>query len=178
MKTILIFIALFSSLTSFADAWDNLTLEEANKVVAELKENPYVFDYCDCCDFSGEYTAEVYMIKVLNTQIVTCSWNAEFYTVNIEGFVIGQLIYSANGVNTKKLKKNPDPNLESVLYMNYTWGFNKETKEASPFFDLIDYTTYGEAESCKENFVFPTPKNVKKVSKDKEYADWYKKVMM
>ncbi len=178
MKKLFVIFALFASQFALADAWDNLTLNEANAVVAELKENPYVFDYCDCCDFSGEYSTQVFLIKVVNSSIVECSWDPEYYAVNVEAVVIGQLRYTLSGLDTKRLIKNPDPNFESVIYMNYTWGFNPKTKEASPFFDIIAYTTYGEADSCKKEFAYPTPKSVKKVSKDKEYATWYKKVML
>ncbi len=178
MKIVVLFIALISSNLSFADAWDNLTLEEANTVVDELTENPYIFDYCDCCDFSGEYSTQVYLIKVVNTQIVTCQWNSVFYTVNIEGTVIAELNFNGTGLNTKKLIKKPETYSQTTFFMNYTWGFNPESKNASAFFDIIPYTTYGEAESCKKEFAYPTPKSVKKVSKDKDYDEWYKKVML
>ncbi|MDP5010624.1 MAG: hypothetical protein NWQ47_05265 [Crocinitomicaceae bacterium] len=44
MKTILFFFTFFFSQFSYADAWDNLTLEEAQNVIAQLNENPFIFD--------------------------------------------------------------------------------------------------------------------------------------
>ncbi|MDP5098609.1 MAG: hypothetical protein NWQ27_01330 [Crocinitomicaceae bacterium] len=59
MKTIFFFFTFFFSQFSYADAWDNLTLEEAQNVIAQLNENPFIFDYCDCFDFSGEFSTQV-----------------------------------------------------------------------------------------------------------------------
>ena len=47
---VLFLFFLFQSSISRADAWDNLTMEEAKSVVAKLEKDPFIFDYCDCCD--------------------------------------------------------------------------------------------------------------------------------
>lgn len=174
MKSFTLILALFTSFFTLADAWDNLTLEEANAVVAELKENPYVFDYCDCCSHSGEYEANVHLLKIIETEIVTCSWSEEHYSVKVSFEIIAGLNYTSKGPNTKKLRKYSGAEISDVIYMNYTWTLNSDSKMASPFFNTIDYSTYGESSPCKSEFPYPTPKAVAKVSKDEGYASWYK----
>lgn len=175
MRAFVLFFALCISQFSFADAWDNLTMDEAKAVVAELKENPYIFDYCDCCDHSGEYASTVHLLKVTDTEIVTCSWSEEHYSVKITYDVIAKLKYTGKGPNTKKLKKYNGDEIGDLIYMNYTWIFNQETMKASPFFNSVSYSTYGESAPCKKEFTYPTPKAVGKVSDDKGYSEWYAK---
>jgi hypothetical protein len=174
MKHITFILILFTSTFACADAWDNLTLEEANAVVAELKENPYIFDYCDCCSHSGEYETSVHLLKVIKTEIVQCSWSEEHYSVKIGFEIIAALNYTAKGPNIKKLKQYSGAEISDVLYMNYTWTLDRDSKLASPFFNTVDYSTYGESTACKKDFPYPLPKAVSKVSKDKEYASWYR----
>jgi len=174
MKTIIFLFSILASQFSFADAWDNLTLLEAQSVVAELEENPYIFNYCDCCDFSGEYAANVYFLKVTKTEIIECDWNSEFYSVKFESIAIAEMNYSKKGLNIKKLKKVDNPAMSEIIYMNYTWGYSSKDEKAHPFFNQIEYTTYGEAEPCKKPFLFPAPKAVLKVSDDSDYSVWYK----
>jgi hypothetical protein len=113
-------------------------------------------------------------MKVTKTEIVTCQWNPEFYAVKIDRIVLAELNYSASEVNTKKLKKVSNPEASELIYMNYTWGYDSETKKASPFFNIVPYNTYGDdAAPCKKQFTFPSPKALKKVSTDTGYEEWY-----
>jgi len=174
MKTILLLISLLISSVSLADAWDNLTFEEAQNVATHLEYNPFIFDYCDCCDHSGEFATKVYLIKVTGTKIVTCEWNTEYYSVQIEGYALAELKYTASGVSTKKLLKTKLNEPNSIITMNYTWTQGFESLIAVPFFEVVDYHTYGDDNKpCKKHFKFPTPKAFAKVSDDPEYAVWY-----
>ena len=175
MKLLLFVSVLFVSTFSFADAWDNMTKTQAEAVVAELKINPYIFDYCDCCDYSGEYASKAYLLKVKSAEIVECSWDSNYYTVSLTVDYICELINTANGLMLKDLKKTENEGDHSGFYMNYTWGFNEETKLATAYFNIVDYDVYvHDTKSCKVEFSYPTPKEVKRVSKDKKYAKWYK----
>jgi hypothetical protein len=173
MKHYLFAFALLISPLSFADAWDNLTMEEAKAVVAELKISPYIFDYCDCCDHSGEYAASVHLLKVTGFNIIPSSWSEGQYAVQISYEVIAKLNYTAKGLNTKKLKNYSGDEIGELIYMNYTWVLNRDSKKAAPFFNSVDYSTYGDGAPCKKEFAYPTPKAVAKVSDDIEYAAWY-----
>lgn len=178
MKTILtltlFFVSILQSFISRADAWDNLTMEEAKQVVSKLEKDPYIFDYCDCCDHSGEYASKAHLLKVTGTEIVVCDWNQEFYTVKITYSVIAELKYTSKGLKTKKLRPYTDDEIGNTVYMNYTWVLNDVSGKAEPLFNSVPYSSYADhRESCKARFAFPTPATVAKVSGDGEYAVWY-----
>lgn len=174
MKTLFALTCLLSLFfNAKADSWDNMTLEEAKAVVAELETNPYIFDYCDCCDAKGEYATKVYFLRVIEATIVTCSWDASFYSVQIRSEVLAELKYSNNGVNVKKLKK-PTGEPQQLLSMNYTWGYDPKTQKAVPFFQKITYSLYPDSRNtCKKPFEFPSPKALLKVNGDDAYVNWY-----
>lgn len=175
MKKIFFFFSfLLLSNVVLADAWDNLTMEQAKAVVSELESNPYIFDYCDCCDRKGEYASQAYFLKVIHAEIVTCSWDKTFYSVQITADVIGKLKRTKTGLKLNKLyKASSAPS--KVIYMNYTWAFNRSTKMASPFFNVVSYDVYGtENKPCSAAFSFPKPEVVSKVYKDEIYSFWYK----
>ena len=83
MRLLFILFTVLLSWNSYADAWDNLTKEEAENVIEYLKVNPYISDYCDCCDHEGEYATTIEFLKVIDARIVTCEWDNEFYTVAV-----------------------------------------------------------------------------------------------
>lgn len=156
-----------------ADSWDNLTFEEAQAVVSELETNPYIFDYCDCCDAKGEYATKVFFLRVIEATIVTCSWDATYFSVQIRSEVLAELKYSSKGVNVKKLKKASGES-QGLLSMNYTWGYDPATQKAVPFFQKISYSLYPDSRNtCKEPFEFPSPKALLKVNGDDIYVNWY-----
>lgn len=158
-----------------ADAWDNLTYAEAEAVVVELKQNPFIFDYCDCCSHDGEYATSIEFIRVTETEIVACEWNNEMYSVKIKAHVIATVAHMSYGADAQSLTKKIDNNYETTFYMNYTWGFNSNSKGASPFFNILDYNYYGDENTpCKQLFNYPTPKELKKTVKVKGYKKWWK----
>lgn len=178
MKQIAIVLALFCSIVAKADAWDNLTREEAEKVVEHLKAHPFIFDYCDCCQ-DEPYPTEIYLLKVTDASIVPCDWDAEKFSVKIESEMMALVSYNERGVDSEKLlfpEAEADPS--SIVYMNYTWVWNPKDKNASPVFDVVEYNTYGEdPEPCKAKFVYPHPKLFKGFPAAKTYKKWYKSAM-
>lgn len=175
MKFILsLTLVLFASL-AHADAWDNLTLEEANAVVQELNSNPYIFDYCDCCDNAGEYATSVHLLKVISTEIIPCNWDNNYYSVRVQSKVIANVHYGDDGPDMNRLSQPESPEMSELIYMNYTWTFHPENKMATPFFNIVPYNFYGDDQQpCRKEFAYPTPKQLKFVSKDKGYKKWYK----
>lgn len=178
MKLILLISIALSSFFSFADAWDNLTLDEANAVVAELKANPYIFDYCDCCSNDGDYATTIQFLKVIDTEIITCSWDQAFYSVKATSLLLAHVFYSATGPDMKQLSKGASSEYSEFIFMNYTWTFHLETKLAQPYYNTVDYDYYGnDNKPCKSFFTYPTPDQLKTVSKDRGYKKWYRKAM-
>lgn len=176
MKYLIACFLLFSSSLSFADAWDNLTMEEAEAVVDELKKNPYIFDYCDCCDDETDYASSALFVKVISTEIVTCDWNKEFYAVEYMYELIAEVHYSKDALKASVAGYDDLDRGSLTLYMNYTRGYNPVTRMASSFFNMIPYEYYGEnPRSCKPDFAYPTPKELAGVYKNKAYKKWWKK---
>lgn len=135
MKPLLLFCSiLLLSFSSKADAWDNLTLEEAQAVVAELEKNPFIFDYCDCCDDIGPNIHGALLLKVTKTDIVTCEWNTEFYSVKYQATAIAEVSYDDGNVSLLDAKEGSG---EFTLYMNYSRGLDSKSKKATNFFNII-----------------------------------------
>lgn len=174
MRLLFILFTVLLSWNSYADAWDNLTKEEAENVIEYLKVNPYIFDYCDCCDHEGEYATTIEFLKVIDARIVTCEWDNEFYTVKATVEVIAHVPYTENGPDIKRIERLREKDSEVTIYMNYTWGLDLKTKKAAPFFDLVTYHYEHNRGACKEPFEFPHPRALKKTWNDKEYKKWYR----
>lgn len=176
MKSLLFILFISFSTYSLADAWDNLSYSEAEQVVAYLKENPFVFQYCDCCSSDGEYATRVHLVKVNSTTIEKCDWDQNFYSVHYTFESIVEIRNTENGPDLSILSTDAPEVLSDKIYMNYTWGYSKNSRLAEPLFNSIHYTYYGESPSpCKIPIAYPSPRMLKNFSVDKSYAKWYKK---
>ena len=176
MKNLYLIITFFISHLSFADAWPEMSKSEAEAVVAELTKNPYIFDYCDCCDYEGDYATSVYFVKVTKMEIIPCQMDDNCYFVEIESEILAKVNYEENGPNVSQLSTEEIMVSNSQILMNYNWTLNPKTKKAAPFFKVIPYNYYDfEKTSCKEEFTYPTPAQLKAVSNNKGYKKWYSK---
>lgn len=190
MKNLIILLTLvLTPFLSKADAWDNLTLEEANKVVAYLEENPFIYDYCDCCGTDESSSATLLQVK--STEIVTCSWDENFYSVKVEVKPIVNVFGNGENLHLDNLSAYTvpkdggaeDPYVDGyTIYMNYTWAFNKDLKKVTPILSFVEYNYYGETPSdkgtCKAFTEFPDPIKHNKAFKNRKYKKWYKKMMI
>lgn len=173
MKNSILVLLLLCPTLLWADPWDNLTLQQAEQVEAFLKTNPYIFDYCDCCDAEGEYATKVYLMKVTSTEIVTCDWNPEYYSVQADVVVLAEIPYTPAGpqMNAPRISRSEDG---LKITMNYTWGYNAGQRKAAPLYSIVPYDVYGEQDPnsgyCRAFTTFPDPRLIK----DQEYTNWYK----
>lgn len=157
----------------WADPWDNLTLEEAQEVQEYLSANPFILDYCDCCDHEGEYAAAVYLMRVTETEIVTCDWNDEYYSIKASVEVLARVPYNDNGLDLAAPKMaNFQESL--IITMNYTWGYSAMHQKSTPLYAIIpydgknpDHITEG---SCRPFTAFPVGKAIN----DSDYKKWYR----
>ncbi len=177
MKNFLVALAMiFATTFTFADSWDNLTKEQAEAVVKELEENPYIFDYCDCCDHEGSYAAKVRLLKVTSTEIKPCAWEPESFSVTVDVIVIAHLPYTAAGPDLTKMTSNKKEIDVYTISMNYTWSYNPGEKSAAPLYTTIPYDKYdSDKKACKAFFKYPTLEQGKGIIKDGKYKSWYKK---
>lgn len=171
---ILVLLTTFS-FTAKADAWDNLTLTEAEAVVAHLGKNPYIFQYCDCCDDDSPNINSAILVKVTKTSIEKCDWNDEMYSVYYDAEIIAEISYTESGLKISSGIIEGSSTTSDKIYMNYTRTINPSTKKATNFFNIIDYQYYGESTPCKAEFDYPNPKALKAISTDKKYKKWYTK---
>jgi len=172
MRTILTIIILSTSLTLFADPWDDVTKEEAENVVAFLKQNPYILDYCDCCDMET-----VPLLKVLYAKIEKSDWKEGKYSVKTQVRKIADI------PNSKELGLQLPEAIPAYgktnhkITMNYTWGFNLRTQKAAPMFDLVKYSGYPSGKPhkpCSSYTGFPNPFESDCEVFPSDYRDWYR----
>lgn len=150
------------SLVAKADPWDNLTEAQANAVVEYLKDNPFILDYCDCCDDS-----DVYLLKVLSMDIVPCEWDTEQKSVRVQAVRIGQLERTGaypSAYRTEAMYEN----VEYTIEMNYTFVYSECGQWAVPFFKEVSYTNN---HVCVGATRFPNPSenNIQ----DEHYKAWF-----
>ena len=183
MKTLLIVITLAISTSSFADAWDNMTEEEAIATINYLQIHPYIFDYCDCCRNHDDEddVFVVRLIRVAKMRVIPCSWDKGKFSVEYDFFPVATLTYTEEegrllraSQTIMRLSNEEDQN---VMYMNYTWAYNEDSKLAQPLFNSVTYgyATENDAESCNPAFRYPKPEHLTKIGKFKGYRQWYKR---
>lgn len=174
MKHFFFALMLLLPVVSWADPWDNLTLDEAKGVVAFLKAEPYILDYCDCCDAEGPYATKLMLMEVVSTEIVTCDWDNTKYSVVAQVEILAEISYTNDGpdiTQTVIMDGHPD---QLTITMNYTWAFHDETAKAAPFYTAVPYDSYGEQPLdkgvCREFVGYPAPEYVH----NNKYASWWK----
>jgi hypothetical protein len=168
MRKLLFIMFLGISVFARADAWDNLTHEQAHKVENFLKKNPFIIDWCDCCG-SGE---AAYLLKVNSTKIVPCTWDKKQYSVVAKATRITRFQVSAQGIDDYHTDP-ADRKVEYTIYMNYTFAYDHHMKWAVPMHKLIDYSTNGPI--CFGATNYPDPSDDGVAIKDSDYIDWFAK---
>jgi len=111
-------------------------------------------------------------MKVTATEIITCDWDAGFFSVRAQVEVLAQIPYLKEGPDmSSPIVNKSEDNL--IITMNYTWAYNKQKGKAAPFYSIIPYDTYGEQElntgSCRELVAFPKPESIQ----NEAYEEWY-----
>jgi hypothetical protein len=166
MKKLLLFCSvIFATFTAKADPWDDLTVTQAKAVVAFLKKNPFVLDYCDCCE-----NPEVSLIKIVKAEIIPCEWNPQKVSVRALSWTIGKLEVYSDTPSAYRTQPQMTPT-DYLITMNYTFVYSKAGKWAVPFFKEVPYDR---DHVCKGATNFPNPKDNPGIT-DLDYIKWYKK---
>lgn len=173
MKNIIIACMFLCPTLLWADSWDNMTYEQAEQTVKLLETDPYILDYCDCCSHDGEYAVDVYLMKVLSTEIVPCEWNSEYFSIKAQVEVLAEIPYKEKGLVLDSSQAFYEWEKEILITMNYTWIYNKEVEKAAPIYTVVPYDVYGNQKSnsgyCKDLTAFPKPEGIE----NEAYEDWY-----
>lgn len=166
MRTFLAAILFVLPLVSKADAWDNLTHEQALHVKKFVERHPFIFDFCDCCG-SG---TEAYLIKVESAEIVPCSWDKKQYSVLTKGRRIAKMQWASVGLDDYHTDFINEA-VEYTIFMNYTFAYDKHMAWAVPLFKLLDYHIDGPI--CIGATNYPNPADEGVQISDQDYIDWY-----
>lgn len=164
MRRIVLVFCLLTAFLSRADYWDNLSRAEAEMVVAELRTNPFIFQYCDCCGNTLQ------LVEVLSSEIVPCSWLEGAFSVRYTFKALAA--FTREGTKPDQMQAPSGEETSDLVYMNYTWTLDPESGHAAPFFRAIPYSYY-ENTLCAEPFAFPSPKRIKAYIKGTGYKQWY-----
>lgn len=169
MKTIIIIFSMFLLSTNLkADPWDNLSYEQANAVVYFLKENPFILDYCDCCD-----EGDVILMKVIEAEIVPCEWDASSKSVKVKAIQIGRLERNGSYPSAYRTEYMNEEH-EYIITMNYTFVYSECGNWAVPFFKVVEYKN---EHVCCGATRFPNPTHNEGI-KDQDYIAWFDKKEM
>jgi hypothetical protein len=162
---VLTFVLAFFTFIGFvsADPWEAMTESEAKELMAFLKKNPYVFEYCDCCDeVAREYDNRKvfgHLIKIEKMEIVPCAWDQSRFSVNIVQF---KILVSGNVEGGKFVVAQPDEeDIDNYrkpwpVTLNYSWTI--KSGKASRLYKNINYK--GEEVKCAGISEFPNPDRV------------------
>lgn len=162
-KIILLIFSLLLIFQAKADPWDNLTYKQAVQVSDYLKENPFILDYCDCCD-----AGDVVLLKVIETEIVPCEWDAGSKSVKVTAKKIGKLKRNGSYPSAYRIE-NMNEETEYIITMNYTFVYSECGKWAVPFFKVVDYDN---EHVCCGATRFPDPKDNPGIV-DQDYIAWF-----
>ncbi|MCB9222992.1 MAG: hypothetical protein R2780_11120 [Crocinitomicaceae bacterium] len=166
MKTFITIVLVALSVISRADAWDNLTHEQAVHVKKFVEKNPFVIDFCDCCGAG----VDVYLIKIESADIVKCSWDKKQFSVLTKGRRIAKMIWANVGLDDYRTEFINEE-VEYTIFMNYTFAFDHHMKWAVPLYKLINYNLNGPICIGATNYPNPSDEGVKIT--DQDYIDWY-----
>jgi hypothetical protein len=165
-----------------ADPWDCMTKEQAESLLAYLKENPFVFDYCDCCDKVAREDAEGgfkklmgQLLRIDKMEIVPCSWDESQFSVNIKKCSILASGFAGDGVYIAAKIKSDDKEYYSrpwAISLNYCFSMDK-VKNPVRLFEMIDYPA--EDVNCWGFKKFPNPNTIPVSKLQKAYVKFYNK---
>lgn len=167
MKKLFFMLLSMSILTAVtADPWEDVTQEQAEAIVKHLEMHPYILDYCDCC---GE--GDVHLLRVVSTQIVECSYDAEKKTVLAQVVSMGKLQRSGGSPSAYNVEAvEDDMPYELVVSLNYTFVYSACGQWAVPLFkEVHDERNH----VCNGATRFPSPFDNEVVLDDPSYIEWF-----
>jgi hypothetical protein len=163
MKKIITLILLFFTITLKADPIDAVEKWKAEKIASYLKDEKFIFEYCDCC---GD------KLKVVSVESVSIEpADAKLYSVRVRGRVVYEFDTDVVG-NLKNVQPKSEL-FNSIISINYT--FIQQNAKA---FTIDNVLNLGEwvNESCQYFVDLPSPENLASTSNTK-YFDWYYKTV-
>ena len=135
MRLCVFLLAMGSLPLSVADTWDNLPLTSAQQLQQHFTQQPYLLEYCDCCEQVPRW------IEVKASFITDSDWN-EQYSLQLEGETLMQLSLNQQTddetINGQWLQQEHN----STLSMNYNWAYDADSGKIKPLYSLFEYNEY------------------------------------
>lgn len=153
---------------AFADPWDCMTKDEAKALVAYLKKNPYVMDYCDCCNQDGTTAQLLYIQKAV---VKPCEYDAERFSVEVTALVLSENTVNKEGSIMTSQANAQMPSSQLLLSLNYHYtvgdGTNLPLLYALP--SALSYEDAGNCGAELEGYCIDVP-----AAHAKKYYKWLK----
>ena len=110
----------------------------------------------------------VYLMKVLSSEIIPCTWDADQKSVKVKAVRIAEL--ERNGCYPAAYRaKAMNDTVDYTITMNYTFVYTDCGKWAVPFFKTVKYS---ENHVCSGATRFPNPDENNDIS-DNDYRTWF-----
>lgn len=177
MKKILFLALLFCTSFLFADPIEDFSLADANRIVDFLKENPFMIDYCDCCNdvlSEGEAPIQAKLIRIVEREIVPCEYDASRYSIRITAEILATgVIENKKMSSLRVLPRDEAEEYNTLLSANYFFCADKR-KIGQLGMITQDDKLYKEY-NCGGVAAFPAPSELTNIISMEQYVKWYRK---
>ena len=180
LKLSLLFLALSLPFLASADPWDCMSKTEAEALKTYLEKNPFMLDYCDCCDdVAREYDnkkVKGYLVEIKSLEIVPCSWDAERYSVQVTEHKVWSSGYVERGTFEPDAKVDlaDFPGADGPWPVAANYAYTLQKGKAVTLYKVNGMTD--EKTDCRAPYSFPAPKAIKMGCwKKRKYRRFYKK---
>jgi len=143
------------------------------------KKNPFVFDYCDCCDeVSREYENKKLMghlVKIETMEIKACSWDENQFSVSVTSttMIASGYIEAGNFKVEQTTTEDAGHYAEGwPVAINYCFALDKG--KPTRLFKMIKYQA-DDVNHCGAFKQFPDPNKIPTSKTQKAYAKYYSK---
>ncbi len=180
MKNLLFFLSfLFFTQINFvkAESWDYMSKEQAEALLAYVNKNPFIFNYCDCCNDiipENKVKPKAHLLKIEKMEIVPCPFDNTLFSVDVlECTVVATANVSDGFVSITKTESDDKRKyaIQWALSLNYCFTLI-DFVIPSRLYEAIDYKA--EPFDCSGLIEFPDPELVPEHPLKKAYSKYYK----
>ncbi len=138
---------------------------QAEKIVSYLKNEEFIFLYCDCCDDNNN---NVTLIDIKNVDFEPSS--SKYYKVRLRGKTVAT--FSTDKLGRLSKEQNANKMFNDIISIDFS--FIPKNNKLLPLFEILEIYNVREEiwASCQEFVEIPKP-TLKIFSNNKKYLDYY-----